>query len=93
MDSEKEINENLHKNFDFVGKLEIYGLIDHSWYQKYKQYLFCLLSGKTNNLFAYDFYSLNAKSEKKIFCLPDNYHSFNFRSNFDVTKKFINLLS
>ena len=94
VNSEKEINENLHKNCVFTGNYDFYGLIDHSWYQKYKQYLWELINGKTKKKFDYDFYSIKSKLEKKIFCFPNELRSFNFISNFEVvTKKFINLLS
>ena len=95
LDSEKEINENLKKNFDFDGNYKFYGLIDHSWYQKYKQYLFDLINGKTNKEFdEYDVDLVDTKVEDKIFCFPEELRSFHFISNFEVvTKNFINLLS
>ena len=94
LESEKEINESLNSNIDFNDKYKNYGILDHSWYQKYKKYLFDLMSGKTNAIFEdYDFDSLNTKTEEKIYCLKNEEYPFNFITNFEgVSKNFINLL-
>ena len=72
--SEKEIHESLKNSFCFDGKYKKYGLVDYSWYQKYKQYLFELIDGKRNDIFDFDPKDAEIKRENKLFCFKGKKH-------------------
>lgn len=92
INSENEINEELHKTRSFKKFLE-YGLLNHSWYQEYKVYLKELKNGK-NKKFQYDIKSIDVKTEQKFYFFENDYIPFNFVDQFEVVNKnFINLLS
>ena len=82
--SEKEIHNKLQESFYFDGHFKKYGLLDRSWYQKYKQYLSELTSGKRNDIFHFKFSDARIKTEEKTYCFIDENFGFNFIKNFQL---------
>ena len=82
------------KNAAFNGTYKNFGLLDYSWYIKYKTYLNDLLTGKTNKIYTFIKEDIDIKTEIKIYCFGNENRSFSFVSNFVlVTEKLISIIS
>ena len=88
--SEKEIQEKLNDVFYYDGNnrnYKKYGLLDYFWYQKYKDYLFNLINGKTNDIFHFEFKEVDLKVENKFFCFINQNQNYNY--NFIINFKLV----